>query len=198
MKNVKLALAMAAALTASSAAQATNEISTNTTVTAYIAAGLSLSATPLNLGTLVAPTNSTGPSQVQVACDGDVTYSTNGAPGGGSSSDDTTNSGAGTNPQPSVGSIIIGGEPNYAVSVSAAPVTVTNPDNVDFSVDVSLTSDCTTNASGHYQLDGNGDLDLTLSGTLSVTQPSDPATSPDSTVGGDTVTTNINITVSYR
>jgi hypothetical protein len=198
MKNVKLALAMAAALAASSAAQATNEITTDTSVTAYIAAGLSLSATALNLGTLVAPTNGTGPSRVQIACDGDVTYSTNGAPGGGSDSDDTTNSGAGKNPQPSVGSIIIGGEPNYAVTVLAKPATGNNTDNVDFSVEVSLKSDCTTNASGHYQLDGNGDLELILSGELSVTQPSDPTLSPDSTIGGDTVSTNINITVSYR
>ena len=197
MKNVKLAMTMAAAMAVSAGAQATNEISTTTTVTAYIAAGLSVSATPLNLGTLVAPTNGTGPSQVQISCAEIVTYSANGAPGGGTDSDDTSNSGSGTNPQPSVGSISIGGEENYAVAVSAVPVMLTSPGNAVFDVNVAQTSDCTSDPSGHYQLDSEGNLELTLSGSLTVSQPTDPA-DPNANTGGENITTNINITVSYR
>ena len=198
MKNIKLALAMAAALTASTGAQATNTINTTAEVTAFIAAGLTVGVSALNFGAVVAPTNSD--STVTVECGGNVTYSSEASPAGPTVDGQNANSAQGTAYEaPTPGTITIGGEPNYAISVSVTPSTTGLPNGVSFTASAAPSGNCGgEDPSGKYSLDQVGELSLEIYGELTVAvasyvPPTGPTAQDDKSIA-----TNVAITVNYR
>jgi len=193
MSKINLAVGIAAALSLSTAAYATNEITDiNVAVTAYIAAGLGVESSPMEFGALVAPTNGTGPSSVKIECNGNVTYSTNGSPAGPGGNEEAAgeaNASVAEPTLPSRGSIDISGEPDYAVTVTVEAGDV--PVGVVFVPGILPTTNCVGDADGNYQLDSAGDLELSLFGELLV----NPVTDAPSSAA---INTSAVITVSYR
>jgi len=151
MKFVKTSIALALiAFSGSSAvviANDENTVQTNVSVTAYVAAGLTVSVSPLEFGHIVKPAGGAGPNEVSIACaSGAVTYTpTSGSPSGTASNAQNANF---LSVVPAAGSLIIGGEDNYAISVSV----------------------------GNGGLDSNGDATIAICGTLEVDESASAST----------------------
>ncbi|OED37288.1 hypothetical protein AB833_24370 [Chromatiales bacterium (ex Bugula neritina AB1)] len=189
MKNIKLAMALTAAMVASSSVNATNTQQATVGVTAYIAAGLSLSIdSPLVFGALVMPVTTgevdvSSPSSINITCENDIEYSTHGSPSG---MGNLSQNASGADVTPDQGIIIITGEPEYAISVSVSAGET--PEGVVFSPLVD--DDCDSGAQpGNTALDDNGNLTLKLFGSLTV---------DETFIADKEIVTNAVVTVNYR
>lgn len=180
MKYTHIAAAiLASAITTS--VSASNWVSVNTDMVAYVSAGIGAQVTQqLIFPDVVKPSNAALPvgttaaisSSVSVAVnpDGTVVYTGDSAPGGGAASQEEQNA-TGNNVlgqrTHSAGKIAIIGEPGYAISVQISPDTASGniPLGMGFVAKFSANS---TSSTSNFQLDSDGNLEVSFGGELTV------------------------------
>lgn len=175
--TVVLASAMATSVYAS------NWVSVQTPMTAYVSTGLTAEVTQeLVFPDVVKPVNSVpananstaavAPSvTVSVLPNGNVVYTGDSAPGGGAGSqvsqNATGNSLLGQRTAEN-GVLEISGEPGYSISVQITPDSTTSTIPSGMIFDAKFTNDTNVSATSNQQLDTNGNLVLPFGGRLTV------------------------------
>lgn len=183
MKYTRIATALIASAMSASAF-ASNWVSVQTPMTAYVAAGLTASVTQeLVFPDIVKPVNSapananstaaqSASESVTVTPNGSVIYTGDSAPGGGASSQASENNTGNTTlgvRSAQAGKLSIEGEPGYAISVTITPdSTVSNniPSGMGFMAVFDNLG--TTNSTKDTQLGTDGTLLLEFGGELTV------------------------------
>lgn len=190
MKFVKSTIALAlVAFTGSFGvvhANGENTVQTNVSVTAYVAAGLTVGVTPLEFGHVVKPASGAGPNTVILSCStGNVIYDpTSGSPSGTASNAQNAN----VTVTPDAGSLTIGGEANYAISVSVGNGG-TPANGVTFIPKIATVGGPEVTGTLPTSLDGTGAAIIGICGTLEVT---------DAASASSAVNLQANVTVNYR
>lgn len=183
MKYTRIATAMiASAMTTS--VFASNWVSVQTPMTAYVAAGLTAEVTQeLVFPDIVKPVNAAAANSASTAAisasesvtvtpDGNVAYTGDSAPGGGAGSQESENAEGNTDlgvRSAQAGELQIVGEPGYAISVTITPdSTVSGNIPTGMAFNAVFDNNGTTSSTTDAQLDGTGNLTLGFGGKLSV------------------------------